>query len=419
MADGLNIVSAKRRRAIAGRVVLAVLAVVLCAVIPVFLNDFIGYLPLLALVCVMAVSFVYLQVLKRSLTFDATSLVPTCERGQNIDFVVKFENTSPLVFPRIEVLVYISDLFGKADVVQPVSMVLMPHEQRDFSFEAQFDHIGTYSAGIAQITVSDVLGLFFHTIRNDDIHTVEVLPRLVDIDSVSLTSTATSDSRRARQTLTADDMDYAGVREYVWGDPLKTIHWKLSSRQTDGDYLTRLFEAYSNPGACILVDTSTPQYTTEELMCLYDTLMESALSLNRYAMAQGLDVVVEFVDKTHQKRRAQLRSEWDFPQIASAVLPVHVGEGVEFLDMFEQEGKSLHGQDNIIVCTSHVSERIVTGLLQLRLRKKNPLLVVAVPPHADPEDVRRFTAPLRRLAADGVGYAVVSDAKELAGEVAL
>ncbi|MCI9261578.1 DUF58 domain-containing protein [uncultured Adlercreutzia sp.] len=409
----------RHRRAVAGRVALLVVAFGCCAVLPVFVNDVIGYIPLLALAAMVIVSFLYLQGLKRSLRFSEDSLQPSCERGSEIDFVVQFQNTSPLVFPRIEVFVYISDIFGAMDTVTPVSMALMPRETRDFTFAAQFDHVGFYAAGIQKIVISDLLGLFFCTIDNDHRHQVEVMPRLFDVGSLALSSTSSADSRKPFQTVVADDMDYAGVRPYEWGDPLKTIHWKLSSRLTEGDYLTRLVESYNNPGATIIIDTASPAYDAESLMDVYDGLVESALSANRYLLDQGLDATLAFVDRYHEARLLQLVHEREFTSLTDALLPIHRGAEEDALDLLENEGRSLHGQDNVVMCTARVSERLVTSLLEMRLRKKNPLLFVVVPPRLDPEDVRELTRPLRRLEGGRVPFFVISTAADLAGRTAL
>ena len=409
----------RHRRAVGGRIALVTAALVCCAVLPVFVNDLIGYVPLLALVLVVALSFVYLQVLKRSLKFSEDSLQSSCERGSEIDFVVQFQNTSPLVFPRLDVYVYISDLFGDMDTVTPVSMALMPREKRDFTFTAQFDHLGFYSAGIQKIVINDLLGLFFSTVRNENRHQVEVMPRLFDLEHLALSSTSSADSRKPFHRVAADDMDYAGVRPYVWGDSLKTIHWKLSSRLTEGDYLTRLVESYNNPGASIVIDTSSPRYEAEWLMDVYDGLVESALSANRYLLDQGLDSSLVFLDRTHEARRMQLMNEREFTQLTSVLLPIHGGDDSAPLELLENEGRLLHGQDNIVMCTAHVSEWLVTILLEMRLRKKNPLLFVVVPPRLDPEAVRQFTRPLRRLDEGQVPYFVISSAADLSGRTAV
>lgn len=393
-----------RAKAIAQRVALAVLALLVCAVPPVFLDDVIGYLPLLALVMALALSFAYLQVLKRSLVYSEESLVPSCERGSEIEFVLNFENKSPLPFLRLEPYIYISDLFDDVDTITPVSMPLMPREKRDFTFTARFDHIGTYSAGVKKIVISDLFGLFTHTVENAHRHRVEVLPRITELEDLPLTSTASSDSQKPLQTLVTDDLDYAGVRAYLWGDPIKTIHWKLSSRLEDGEYLTRLFECFNNPGINIIIDTTAPAYDPESLMFVFDGVVEGALSINSFARAAGLDSVLAFVDKYGEERRMRIADYKDFAELTDELPRISAGEGDRALELLRREGNSIHGQDNIAYCSAHTDEAIITALCELKLRKRNPLFLLALPPSLEGEELKERLRPLRRLDAAHISY---------------
>ena len=403
-------------RAVIGRVLIVLLALVATALPVVFVNDVIGYVPLLALVLAILVSFIYLQILVRSLSFSEESLIPSCERGTDIEFVLKFKNSSPLVFTRLEPYIYISDLFGGVDTVTPVSMVLMPFEDRDFTFEARFDHIGVYAAGVEKIVVRDLLGLFWRTITNDTRHEVKVLPRLFDVSRVDLTTISSEESQRAFQAQVSDDMDYAGARDYEWGDPLKAIHWKLSARQPEGKYLTRLYETYNDPGISIIIDTSSPEYDAEGLMVVYDDVVESALSVNDYARQRGLDSVVMFRDRRGDTQSMRVLGLQEFQDLTSELPLIQVGDGREASDLLRQEGNRIHARDNIAFCTAHADERVVSALIEIKNRKRNPMLLLAVPPSLDPEEVRELTRPLRRLDSAQIVYYVLATAADLEQE---
>ncbi len=395
------------------RILLAVSALVVCAIPPVFVNDVIGYLPFIALVCVIALSFVYLQILKRCVSFSEASLVPSCERGSAIDFVIEFRNASPLVCVRIEPSLYISDLFGDTDEITPISLTLLPHETREFHFEANFEHIGTYSAGVYSVVIGDLLGLFSHTMMNEQRHRIEVLPRIYDLQEANLSSEASSDSVKPRKTLAIDDLDYAGVRDYVWGDPIKTIHWNLSARNPSGEYLTRLFEAYDNPGITIVIDTSAPAYDAESLMYLFDALVESALALSRFAMAQGIDAMLAFQGRFDEDVRMRVRDVDEFSNLVSALPRISVGDAHAAQQIVRRELYFQHGNDNVAVCTAHVDEQIISMLISLRNHRRNPLLFLAVPPSLDKREIATLTRPLRLLNETHIPYYVFSSAAQL------
>ena len=405
----------KRHKAIVGRVLILVLAVAVCAVPVFFVNNVFGYLPLLVLVLTVVVSFVYLRILVRGFSFSEESMIPSCERGDDIDFVVHFKNATPLVVVRLEVSLYISDLFGEVDVEIPVTMPLMPFEDRDFSFDACFDHVGTYSAGVKQIKVCDLLGLFSKTIVNEKRHRVEVLPRLFDVSRVELTNVASQDSNKAFKPLVSDDMDYAGVRTYQWGDPLKTIHWKLSARNATKEYYTRLFETYTNPGLTIILDNSADEADSETLMFLFDCLVESALSVNFYARKQGIDSELCYISRAGVKKCTHIVRVDEASSLISDLTRISIGSGTPAFEMLQKETASLHGQDNVAFCTTHINEQIINCLIDMRMRKRNPILFVAVPRGLVDRERREYLKDLRRLDSLGVVYYAISSADELEG----
>ena len=395
------------------RKTLLILAVFLCCAIPVpFVNSAIGYVPLISVVTLVVVSFVYLQILKRSLSFSEESLIPSCERGRAIEFTVNFANSSPLVFTRLEATFYISDLFGETDVSIPASMPLMPFEERDFSFDASFDHIGIYNAGVEQIVIGDLLGLFSHTVTNDNRHSVRVLPRLFDVDAVDLEEVSVQETQTMAKPIVTDDMDYAGVRDYEIGDPLKNIHWNLSARNPNGEYFTRLFEVFGNPGLTIVIDTSAPDYSHEGLMQVFDGVVESALSVARYAREKGMDVELAYRDRAGERVKTHALDISDSDELVDNIPKIHAGGSLEGAELLRLEGCGIHAQGNIAYCTAHIDEAVVSTLVAVKNSRHNPLLYLVVPSELEGQARHDFMSVTHRLDDAQIAVALVEPAKQ-------
>ncbi len=338
-----------------------------------------------------------------------------CDRGSSIDFVIEMSNSSPLVFPRVELFVYISDLFDNDEVVIPSSLTLMPYEKRDFRFDAVFDHIGTYSAGIRKVVISDLLGLFTHAIQNDSRHPVEVLPRVFDVENLAISEENSKDSLVSLRSVASDDMDYSGVREYVWGDSMKSVHWKLSSRMPNGDYLTRLFESYSNPGIDILIDTSSPDYGSEGLMSVFDGVVESALSLNKFAIRRGVEAGITFIDRDGERKTLKIEGSKEFNSLITQLPKIKVTSEEAFLDLLRREAGRRDGNENIALCTANITVKVVDAMLELRANRRTPFLFAVVPPQLEDTDVKDMSTLLRRLDVAKISHFIIHTAQELEG----
>lgn len=374
-----------------------------------------GWVPLVTVTLGILAAFIYLQVLKRALSFEETSSLADCQRDQDITFTVAFKNSSPLFFFRIEVYFYISDLYGNVASRAMTTMSLAPFESYELSFLGRFEHIGTYSAGLEKVRVVDFLNLFSATVPNERKQTVQVTPKLQPLDGLRFSPDAMQESTKAAKTILADSMDYAYVREYVPGDPLKTIHWKLSSRNADGRYMTRLYEMPTNPAVDVCMSFFAPGTDAAELMGLFDAVVESAFSIAGFARRQGMETTVSFVDARGERERLETWGEDDMPQIICDMPAMGNGSAAASaaLDLVRDATVAEHTANNLVVCTADLSAQMVDLICDAKVRRKEPLLVAVIPSSLVGKQRDDYTAPLARLDAAGIGYIVISKSDEL------
>ena len=406
---------ALRKRKTIGKA-LAIVAVLAVSWVPaLFINDLCGYATGFFVTFGLLFSGVYLILLKHGLDYAQASRVQGCMRGEQTDFVLRLHNKTLLVFPRVEVVFYQSDLFGGEGRVSSTDVMLAPRATRDVMFGMRFDHIGSYEAGLRRIVVHDLIGLFSITLENEESLTIEVMPRIHEMASVAFSSEAPSQSTKALKTVLNEGLDYAYVREYRWGDAIKSIHWKISARFTD--YMTRIYEINANPGLVTVIDLVAPAEEADVLMHLYDIVIESALSVSAFARRQGMETAIMFKDDLGEQRRYDERMEEEGRRRLMRLLredsSCYAGDARSLIN---REVNSPYGQSNIALCTSNLDESLVEALLEVKLRHKNPILFYAIPRGLDRDEERERLAPLRRLDAANVDYLVVRDASELDAE---
>ncbi len=416
----------RHKRAARLKAAACVLLIALCVFLAVMVGNAdykatpFGWIPLIAVVLGIAAAFGYLQVLKRSLVFEETSSLADCQRDKDIDFTVAFKNKSPLFFFRIEVYFYISDLYGNVASRAMTTLSLAPFEEYELSFSAKFEHIGTYSAGLEKVRVVDFLNLFSATIQNEGKQTVQVTPKFQLIDGLHFSPDAMQETTRAAKTILADSMDYAYVREYVPGDPLKTIHWKLSSRNADGRYMTRLYEMPTNPAVGVIMDFYGDSDEASVLMGFFDAVVECGFSIASYARYQGMDVAVRFVDRDGSKVALSSWNEDTMPQIIQSMPPMSnkVADQALAMDLLRDQMVSQHGENNLIICTADLSAEMVSLVCESKTRHREPMLVAIIPTTLAGKERDDYTASLARLDAADIGYLVVSKSDELLEAIA-
>ena len=409
-------------RTIVLKIVAVALLLVICGLGAFMIGDsdynatMVGWVPFVALICAIALAFLYLCILRDGLEISESAAIGSCKKGEDVVIATTFKNKRPLFYFCIKVLIFISDNQGRPLTNINTTLALSPKAQYTMEFKVRFDHVGTYSAGVYEVTICDFLRLFTHHIPASKQTQVQVTPRIVPIRRITYSNDASLEAQKARQATLADSLDYAYVREYVPGDPLKTIHWKISARSEN--YMTRLFEVHNNPGVAVLMDFYAETEDAEALMSMFDAVVESAFSLANYSREQGMDTEIHFVNKYGERCRRLVWGGKDGQAIVEELPPmkkdaIHSNESLELLRTLIL---SQNGQNNLVVCTADLSSEMVSLLIEAKGRKRNPILIAALPPGLIGRERDSYCACLGRLSTANIGYVALEVADEL-GEV--
>lgn len=112
-----------------------------------------------------------------------------------------------------------------------ISETPRPKSTRRTEFEIIPKHAGRYEVSVASVVLRDPLQLAEKKVSCGDREYVTVMPEIFDIpltyasDAAMLESDRSTDSRRGN-----DPGEVREIREYVPGDPVRNIHWKLSEK---------------------------------------------------------------------------------------------------------------------------------------------------------------------------------------------
>lgn len=394
------------------RLIVILLGVVLLVLPILLLADPISYAPLLMLVIALLLSWLYLRVLKRSVRVELAQAEYSCLRGETAGLSVRLVNTSVLPVVRLELRFVITDLFGGADDERTLVCSLAPRETTNVEFDAQFPHLGSYQAGIREVVIYDLLGIFTTKRADGVLNSVVVDPAKVDLGGTMATQAMPDESNRMLKPIASDNEDYASVRDYHRGDPLKTVHWNLSSRNPDGKLYTRLFEEYVNPSLVIIIDSLAPDYEGETLMSLFDGIVECAAALSEQARATGVDAEIRYFNQSNDQEAAFLTNDDEVNMLVERlhrIVPADQieDEAVNVADMIEVAGSVNRGFGNVALVTSRADDDCLAALMSIRARRRNAMAFVAVPREMDDRAREKFLAPVVALSESGVPYYVV------------
>lgn len=375
----------------------------------------VGWMPFIASLACIALCQAYVRLAARSLRWDEKARLSECRRGSKVPFTVTFENKGVLVLLSVRARLYVADARGGIAGETTTVLTLGPRATCDVPFGVPFDHVGAFKAGLREVEVSDFLGLFRRTWASMEPSEVCVTPAVPDLGAVRFSDESDEEAPRSLKAVLADSLDYAHVREYVPGDPLKTIHWKLSARSEH--YLTRLYEKSTSPGVAVVIDFYAPGEDAREAMELVDATVETGLAVARYAQSRGMDAEVRYVNRSGERRRivrfgqeAVLALVREMPAgPPSDAMRAHAVD--EVLGLSRGRG----GHDNVVVCSANLGADMVGAVVEAKMARKAPLFLAAVPRRLVDRDLARYMAPLGALDSAGVAYRAISRSDELQG----
>jgi len=135
-------------------------------------------------------------------------------------------------------------------------------ESNDFSVE--LNHCGLYAFTLLQPMVTDMFGLSVWKINNPPKTYTIVMPKRADVpQEISMNMTKAADSDEYSMHHSGDDpSETYAIREYIPGDSLKSIHWKLSNKTNQ--LLVRELGMPIEQNILILLETSVPKDISAE-----------------------------------------------------------------------------------------------------------------------------------------------------------
>ena len=186
------------------------------------------------------------------------------EIGETAEVRVTLTNTGqlPILWVLVEDLLPEQALRRPARLAVKGKRIQVAHlrggQTKTIKYKVTFELRGYYPLGPTMLETGDVFGLHRrHRVIGEPVY-VMVYPKVLPLPEYDFASQRPIGEVRLQNRLFEDPTRTAGVRQYVVGDPLQRVHWKVTART--GELHCRIYEPTSLAGATLLVDFHTDGY---------------------------------------------------------------------------------------------------------------------------------------------------------------
>ena len=259
------------------RRIACILLILSALILYLFANETVTLALLVALIVIPLASVLMLALSGKNLVVKMSDVDTSGEHP-----VVHFHMENPDIVPvaSLETELICENLrTGEIDSFN-ISESLGPKGRKDIDFELLPVRSGRYRISAAAAKISDPLMLSSLPMNCDDSSFITMMPETVDLqlsyasDAAMLENDRSADSRRG-----SDPGEVRGIREYVPGDPVRNIHWKLSEK-TDKLLVKELGNPITDQFLVILGNESDVSHDPEALEAsasVYSSIIHSLL----------------------------------------------------------------------------------------------------------------------------------------------
>ena len=209
-------------------VIVWVLLILSALILYLFSNDTVTLALLVALIAALPASYALLRFTAGNVEMD---LKDAGLKDEHRIFELSFKNKGVIPVASVETMAQCTNLRTGETESFAINKSLRPNGTETADLEIIPGHAGRYELSVSSAVMRDPLGLWKRKIEFDGHEGVTIMPELFVMNivpaGVSAMPESDAESAKVRGSVSGDMID---IKEYVPGDPVRNIHWKLSEK---------------------------------------------------------------------------------------------------------------------------------------------------------------------------------------------
>lgn len=368
----------------------------------------ISYVPFTFILLLLVLSYGYIIIIIKSFQINMNNaLSVSFERLMENNYEIKIENKSILVMPRVSFSIYLKSDNGNIVSNYEYDFIMKPKEEKSFILKMNFPHVGRFNITISKIKFYGFIDLFFLYKKIKWNNDIIVLPKIYDIHNYEIKTINPLFSVDYNVPYKIKGGEFNDVREYVPGDSIKNIHWKLSAHSNS--FITKIINTDAVSGVSVFMDFPSMNSDDYDYAAdVYDCILESSYSVALYSLEREYAINFFFYESGNLAHR-YIKNYDELAEFVCLFPSIDNNNSFEFL--IEEYSASSMIFDNMIVLTDKASVQLAGQLSDLTMKGKFPQLFLIQPESTN----NKFSDNIKeQLNKNGIEYSIINDAEGFA-----
>ncbi|MBO4355846.1 MAG: DUF58 domain-containing protein, partial [Clostridia bacterium] len=278
---------------------------------------------LVFLILIPIISVLYLIIQAYSIKVYLNSDTTEIEKNMPADFSLTVANESPLPYPFLEAMISVTSEDAVRCENQLTRLSLIPFGRYIIKKTPVFRYRGSYMIGVTNMYIYDLFRMIRFRMDTNLYHEIFVLPRKLYLNVYSASENADEQTETISRSAGNDNTEVNDIRDYIPGDGMRSIHWKLSSKADS--LLVKEFAKNNEKQSVIFVDTVSRYQKDSEKWeddineFVVDGLIETALALVSH------DVTV---------RNSAVKVIWPDPRIEGGICSMDIETNADYDEFY-------------------------------------------------------------------------------------
>ncbi len=237
------------------------------------------------------ISFINLYIVFKRFTYKEETNESNYVKGANIKYTCSFviEYFLPIAYVTLYIKSPETYLTDEVDVKH---LLISSKKSSHFTYRIKCRYRGKYDMGIQKIELTDMLNLFTLTYTPSLTNMVTVFPKIKRVFEASTQNITMSQKQLSFFYKNKGDESTVNLRDYMYGDSSKLIHWKLSAKLDE--LLVREKEHVLDTQIIMAIDLNRVDMVTKKRIIYEDLLIEEAIATAHYFIRRNIPVDVVF-----------------------------------------------------------------------------------------------------------------------------